>query len=619
MKKRYYARRRRKRRIATTRFYIIIGTLVVALAAGIFLIVKATTNEPGISDNPSDLVELTPPKAEDIPKPTDTVTAPTEEPTPTPKPSLSAELILQAVDETQPSKHGFTTKLMVDGVEKDSYQRSENITFGTGDEYTDLEGIITFRGNNYRNAPSYGTADITEESLELMRKKETNRIGSWGGSGWTGQPLIVKWPKETRENMTMLKEEFRTKEDFVEVIIASLDGNIYFMDLETGDKTRDFIEIGAPTKGTASLDPRGYPIIYVGQGLQPSGDASDCKDMYFRAYSLIDGELLMKFGAPSEDPFALRGWQAYDSSALIDAETDTLIAPGENGVLYTCELNTKYDEEAGTVSMDMDPVKVKYRYTSPRNEAADNNGRWGIENSIVTWREYAIFTDNAGMLQCVNMNTMEVVYVNDLTDDSDVSMVLEEDPENSTFYLYTGCEYDENVRKNGNKGTAYARKINGLTGEIIWQKEYSVKSGSVDGGILASPVLGKGSMEGLIIYNVSQEVKGNSTTSRLIAMDKNTGEEKWTYDMDISGWSPSSPVPVYTAEGKGYIVQCDRDGEVALIDGATGEAVSVLDLKVKNDNGEVIEQNNFEATPAVYGNTIVIGSRSNRIFFIKIK
>jgi hypothetical protein len=29
--------------------------------------------------------------------------------------------------------------------------------------------------------------------------------------------------------------------------------------------------------------------------------------------------------------------------------------------------------------------------------------------------------------------------------------------------------------------------------------------------------------------------------------------------------------------------------------------------------------NNFEATPAVYENTIVVGSRSDHIFFIKIK
>ena len=610
MKKRYYVRKRRNRRKARTRFYVLICILAVALAIGIFFIVKAISDEPGTAESPSSSVVMTSPDTESVTTETTDETE-TAEVTEDPEPSLSADLVPYSTENTDPANFGFDTDIQVDGVDTETYQRSETITFGSGDEYTELEGVITFRGNNYRDSASYGTAEISEETLSVMITKETGgMIGNWGGSGWTGQPLIVKWPAETRENMTTLYDEFKNKEDFVEVIYATLNGYIYFMDLETGEKTREPIEIGVPTKGTATLDPREYPIIYVGQGLNSEGSGTESNDMYYRAYSLITGELLMEFGASSSDPFAYRSWQAYDSSALIDAETDTLIVLGENGVLYTCDLNTEYDAEAGTVTMDPDPVKVKYRYTTTRNVEAN---RWGMEDSAVAWREYLIFTDNIGMLQCVNLNTMELVYANDLSDDSDVSMVLEEDTENDTFYLYTGCEYDEDVRGNGDPGTgtAYARKIDGMTGEIIWTQEYSVRSGDVDGGILASPVLGKEgtSMAGLIIYNVTAEVKGDSTTSKLVALDKETGEQVWEYDMDVSGWSPSSPVPVYTEDGKGYIVQCDKAGDVALIDGATGEAVSVINVG---------ESDNFEATPAVYGNMIVVGSRNSHIFFIEI-
>ena len=38
----------------------------------------------------------------------------------------------------------------------------------------------------------------------------------------------------------------------------------------------------------------------------------------------------------------------FDGSALVDAETDTLIYPGENGILYLIRLNTKYDLNSGT-------------------------------------------------------------------------------------------------------------------------------------------------------------------------------------------------------------------------------------------------------------------------------
>ncbi len=621
MKKKYYARRRRSRRKASIRFYVIIGLLIIALAVGIYLIVKAVGSEPGTPIPPSETVDMTAPEG--------TVGLPIEstEPTPTPQPSLSDDLVPHATENTDPAKFGFETAIQDNGTDVTTYQRSEPISFGSGDEYTALEGIIGFRGNNYRDVSSWGTATISEEKLEKKDyNKQTSAIGNWGGAAWTGQPLIVKWPAETRAKMTSLYEEFRNKEDFVEVIYASLDGRLYFMELSTGTKTRDFIDIGAPTKGTPALDPRGYPIIYVGQGLQSDGSGTSCNNMFVRAYSLIDNSLLMKFGAESKDPFALRSWQAYDSSPLVDAKTDTLIYLGENGIMYTCKLNTQYDPSAGTLTMDADPAKVKYRYTTPRNRSADASvgGRWGMENSPAAWREYIFFTDNAGMLQCVNLNTMELVYANDLDDDSDVSLVLEEDVTNNAFYLYTGCEYDELVRDLGSSGPAYARKIDGLTGEVLWTKDFMVQSNSsVDGGILATPVLGKEgtTLEGLIIYNVTAEIKGDSTTSKLYALNKDTGDIVWEYDMDVSGWSPSSPVTVYSdktnAEGKtiGYIVQCDKAGDVALlkVDGGTCTEVDKLSLA----NGEV--DHNFEATPAVYGNTIVVASRDREIFFIEVK
>lgn len=619
MKTKYYARRRRGRRTVKTRFFIIIGLLVVALAVGIFFIVRAINEAPGSSQTPGDAAQMTPPD-ESVSLPTEEST-PTEEPTPTPAPSLSNELVPHATENTDPAKVGVTANIMVEGTEVDSYTRPDPISFGTGAEYTALEGIITFRGNNYRNGGSWGTVTISSNTLEVKDyNKQTSAIDRWGGGAWTGQPLIVKWPAETRQVMTSLYDEFRSKDDFVEVIYASLDGRIYFMELSSGKKTRDFIDIGAPTKGTPTLDPRGYPIIYVGQGLQADGNANSCNDMYFRAYSLIDGTLLMKFGAADKDPFAYRSWQAYDSSALIHAETDTLIEPGENGVLYTMKLNTNYNAEAGTVTMDPEPKMVKYRYTSDHNINADKTvaGRWGMENSATAWRNYLFFTDNAGIMQCVDLNTMSLVYANNLEDDSDVSMLLEEDIPNQKFYLYTGCEYDELVRDLGATGPAYARKLDGLTGEVLWTADFTVASdGSVDGGILASPVLGRegSTMDGLIIYNVTAAVKDNTTTSYLVALNKDTGTEVWRYDMDVSGWSPSSPVAVYTEDGKGYLVQCDRGGEVALIDGANGTEVA----KVSLNEGEGGMDHNFEASPAVYGNTIVVASRDREIFFIEIK
>jgi hypothetical protein len=279
---------------------------------------------------------------------------------------------------------------------------------------------------------------------------------------------------------------------------------------------------------------------------------------------------------------------------------------------------------------------VKYRYTSTPNlsRETEKGGRWGIEDSAVAWRNYLMFTDNAGLLQCLDLNTMSLVYANDLGNDSDVSAVLEEDIPNQKFYLYTACEYDDDVANlEPGAGTCYAYKINGLTGEILWKVPFNVDSSAeaVDGGILASPVLGREgtTLEGLVIYNVTKLVSGSSNTSVLVAIDKDKGNIVWTYDMGVAGWSCSSPVPVYStttnAEGKtiAYLVQCEIGGTIALIrvDGSFENGYTEVDkLNVNEALGldPTKEPNNFEATPAVFGNTIVVGSRNDRIFFITV-
>jgi len=634
MKKMNYARRRKVRRTAQTRFYIIIAALAVALAVGIFFIVKAVNDQPGTSESPSSSVAISPPDASDIPSQTIT---PTEEPTPTPAPSLSPDLIPTASDKTDPSLFGFETHIYVDGVEQDSYTREDPINFSSGADYDTLQGITTYRGTNYRDgSSSFGTATITDETLTVLTDidKTTSAIGRWRGSACTGQPLIVAWPDATRKIMTSLYDEFRNSDtyhdDFTEVIIASVDGNVYFMELSTGKKTRDPIKIGFPTKGTPSLDPRGWPIIYVGQGLNSEGSPHDEYDhMYFRAYSLIDYTKLLEVGAVTRDPTAYRtNWQAYDASPLIDAGSDTLVWPGESGVLYTIKMNTSYDGAAGTLTMDPDPT-VKYTYTSTRNQAT---GIYGMENSPVGWRNYVFFTDNVGMLQCVDLNTMKLVYANDLENDSDVSMLLEEDVTAQRVYLYSGCEYDDNAAQSTEShGECYARKIDAMTGEILWTTPfpiYTAVGGSVDGGILASPILGKEgtTMEGLIIYTVSSFIKDDEkTTAMLVALDKNDGHVVWQIDLyedipDDAGWTPASAAAVYTADGKGYIVQCLFKGTIKLIrvDGATADGAKVVDSVNVSEAFGTDEPNSFEATPAVFGNTVVVGSRSGHFFFLKI-
>jgi len=76
----------------------------------------------------------------------------------------------------------------------------------------------------------------------------------------------------------------------------------------------------------------------------------------------------------------------------------------------------------------------------------------------------------------------------------------------------------------------------------------------------------------------------------------------------MNNYAWSSPVAVYDEDGNAYIIQCDSAGNMALIDGKTGTELDKVSLGT-----------NIEATPAVYGNTVVVGTRGQKIYGITIK
>ena len=482
-----------------------------------------------------------------------------------------------------------------------SYQRANPISFGGPSRYFSLPGIPTFRGNNYRTGGSYGTVSMTARTfsepiwINYTDALETSEGGYWTGNGWTGQPLIVQWDNETRQIMNLYSEK-KAKEGLVEVVYASLDGYIYFIDLEDGEYTRDPLYLGMTFKGAGALDPRGYPLMYVGSGDYTAGGTAP--HMYI--ISLIDGSVLFEYG--NNDPAAERDWCAFDSSPLVDAETDTLIWPGESGVLYTVRLNTVYDKAAGSISISPDIVARTTYITSKYS----GYSYWlGYECSAVIMDHYIYLSENGGMFYCVDLNTMELVWAQDTKDDSNSSPEAEYNVKTGEGYLYTAPSLHWTA--DDGWGSINIYKLNALTGEIVWQHEY--ECGTVDGvsgGVQASPVLGKAgsNIEDLVIYPVARTP--GMWSGILVALNKETGEEAWRLDMDNYTWS--SPVAVYTEDNKGYLVLFDSGGLGFLIDGATGEVID-----------ETSVQYLVEATPAIYENTIVVGTRGQEIYALKLQ
>ncbi|MBO5197427.1 MAG: PQQ-binding-like beta-propeller repeat protein [Lachnospiraceae bacterium] len=504
-----------------------------------------------------------------------------------------------ATSATLPEIFGIDTALLLNGSLVDSYVREDTITF-EGD-YTQLEGVITFRGDNYRRNPSYGVADIVEKTLEKTwsvktgRLKKTVKSGYWTGSGWTGQPLLVRWPEETRLAMN-LYEEKKNKDGLVEVIYATMDGNIYFLDLEDGEPTRDKISLGFPVKGTGSLYPDGTPLYFVG-----AGDSMGEEGARTFVVDLIRGEIIYEYGV--EDEFSVREdnnrFHAYDSSPLIDVETDTLIQPGENGILYTTKLNTFYN---GT-SVSIDPEEpVKLRYTTARS---GEDSYWlGMEASAVTWNGYLYIVDNCADLLCIDLNTMEVVWTQDVKDDANATPVLDIVEEEQTAYLYVAPSLHFTRDKNS-QGEIPLMKVNAATGEVVWQREYLCSTvDGVSGGVQATALVGQNNLSDLVYFVIART--GGKDRGKIVALDKKTGSEVWYCEMEHYSWS--SPIALYDSEGNGYVILCDSDGNMFLLDGLTGEQYSKVNLG-----------DNIEASPAAFENTIVVGTRGQKIYGVTVK
>lgn len=599
----------RRRRVNWGRFVLFLLVLFALVGATVFLIHILSGEESPFQNL--------------LPKATPRPTAPivsllpeNQSPIPTPKPPLPSSLTPNPAAGTSKEDFGFETRLMINGEETDAFTREGDMRFGRDVDYTAIPGILTFGGNNYRNTFTHGVQTVANKRLEIIHEETLGSLKtaetSWTGTCWTGQPVIVEWPEETRRVLGV-KDEFKSKQGFTEVIYAAADGYIYFLELSTGVRTREPLKLGVTTKGTASLDPRGYPLLYTGQG-DTSRNAEGRSGAWFRIVDLIQNKVVWEFGR--KDPFSLRDWQAYDSSALVHAGTDTLIAPGENGVFYTVKLNTSFDPAAGMVSVNPGALE-KYRYMGEgyAQGADDPAKRWvGIENSVSVWRNYAYFTDNGGRLQCLDLNTFELQFVVDVTDDSDTSPVIEEAPEDNTFYLYTANEVDKQPgAASSGAGKSYHRKIDGLTGRIVREKEWDASYGSTssNGGTLSTPHVGRNKLSDIVIYNQTlvpvtyTDESGAEKTSnggRIITYDKNTFEVLSTYEQPGSyGGYWSSPVVIYDKSGEGYLLQCDRNGMLRMHNPRNLQEVYT----------ELSLGSRVESTPAVFGDYLVVGTRGD--------
>ncbi|MDO4544247.1 MAG: hypothetical protein Q4C01_06795 [Clostridia bacterium] len=599
----------RRRRIFQPRFFLFLAATLLLIAGIIILAVVIANKVKSCKDEES--LDLILPSTAD-PLSTNDPLATSESVSSTPPPlSGSATYTVSAVTEASASAYGFSYQIRRNNEsnELSSNPNESSISFGSYDEYTDVAGIITFGSNHYRNSFSYGYVTATMQEVSQQWQKTVGGLNEFYGV--SGSALIVQWSDEVKQTLG-ISETYKAMEGFTEVIYASSDGNIYFCELESGAQTRNPINLGVPLRGTPTLDPNGYPMLYVGQGMPTLNERGNYA-AYVYAIDLIQNMNVKEF--IGKDYFTYRSdWTAFTSSPLIS--DDTLILPGEAGVIYFIKLNTVFDAAAGTITINPGD-RIKYRYTGSGYSASDAaNARWyGFQGSAAAFRNYLYIADNGGRLQCIDVNTLRLQFVVDLESDTDATVIIEEDGNDNTIYLYTVNQTQTQAASLPDGwGYSTVRKINGLTGKVVWMQQIpcliSIGETNVKSGAKGTPHIGQGEIANLLICsfyrsgipvydeagNLNYEIGGT-----ILALDCDDGSIVWKLEQSDGAGYYSSPLVLYNSDGNAYLIACDRMGLVKLYD--INNRTGGVALGKTVDLGAEIE-----ATPVAFGNYIVVGT-----------
>lgn len=485
------------------------------------------------------------------------------------------ELIEPICDTIYPSasRVNYRVKVLIDSIDGQIYDLN--------DQYADTPGAFTFRNGPSRAADFGGTVKGIPSEIVIDWTFTTDTdfrdtgFGQWGGgTGWTGQPVYVEWPvaiKHDLEAKGLTDTLFSGKE----IIVGSLDSHLYFIDAVSGNASRRPINVGNPIKGSVSLDPRLNGYLYVGHGVpaeRPFGAIT---------IDVFSDSIVHVYG---EDLSANRHWNAYDSSAI---RVDNFVfRPGENGCVY------KYiDEGQGQV-----PRLHSILYYTVNGAAP------GIESSMSVYRNYGFVSDNHGNVIAINLNTLTPVWHYTLNDDADASPTLT--IEDGHPYLYVSCEIDRLPQ-----GEARFAKLDALTGQQIWAttapgQRIDRDDKHFDGGFYASPLPGSGDCSHLIFSNCVNNLNGQN--GEFIAFNRQTGDI--VYRLPLIHYAWSSPVGFLNEDGKMFVVTGDTYGNIYLIDALAGTIITRQQVGM-----------NFESSPVVFGNSLVVGSRGNSIYKMSIK
>lgn len=433
-------------------------------------------------------------------------------------------------------------------------------------------GLLTFRGSPSRSY--YGAGPIPqnpkvvwtypEDSRKMCAHSEVPKGEHegdflWCGSGWTGQPSVFE-----RDGRTW-------------VVFGAYDKKVHFVDWETGDDILPPFPTGDIIKGSVTVDPDGFPLVYSGS-----------RDNSVHVIA-IDGDAPTELWNLPADAVTPTKWNDdWDGSPLV--MDDYMYEGGENSQFHIVKLNRAYGaDKKVTVAPELvfhapgwddeltaELTKLDEGVPDDLKRADDVS----IENSVAFFDGVIYFANSGGLVQGWKVDgladgeepTRVFRFWNG--DDTDASVVIDDEG-----FLYVASQVERDSPRAQEVGQLIKLDPRKPEDPLVW----SLKDPR---GFWATP----GIQRDLLI--------APSDSGKVYAVDRATGEVRWTKQLPGPTWS--SPVIV-----DDVWIQGDCAGGI--------HAFDVADTKVNPPelwNVQVVGC--VESTPAVWDGRLFVGTRGGR-------
>ena len=433
-----------------------------------------------------------------------------------------------------------------------------------GQPYGAVPGLLTFRGNPTRTF--YGTGPIPQSPEVLWRftgaperdlcslTKWAAGTTSWCGSGWTGQPAVIERGDQTW------------------VIVGTFAPAVHFLDAATGERVLPDFVVGDLIKGSVTVDPDGYPLVYFGS-----------RDNYFRIIAFDREEPVELWSMHAEVVSPVLWNDDWDGASLV--LNDYLFQGGENSHLHIAKLNRGYGPD-GLVEIDPELV-----FTAPGWDdellAAVGDGNVSIEGGMTVVGDTLYFGNSGGLVQGWDIAGLadgqdpERVFRYWVGDDVDATVVADADG-----YLYVGVEYERETARSQEAGQML--KLDPLADDpLVWGTD--LRSALPD-GVWATPAL------------TDEMVYVPTNAGYLYGLRRDTGEIVWSKRIGGPVWS--SPVVI-----DDVLIQSDCAGVMRAYD-VSDPFVEPPELWRLTLGGCV------ESTPAVWNGVVYLGARDGGFYAI---